>query len=74
MEVADALVAVVQRGYVRPDQRGDRGEEEQDAADGLGAQRLRDEVPLGQREPSEELAGAGAGGGHGGNLRVGTAC
>ena len=61
VEVADGLVAVAERG-VRPDQRGDRGDQQQDAADGLGAQRVRDEVPLGQRTGGRGTCGwCGAG-------------
>lgn len=75
MEAADVGVAVGQGGDVRPHQGGDGGHEEQDAADGLGAQCVGHEPALGEREPAEELAAGllvgGVGRGHVGTSGVG---
>ncbi|GAA3052503.1 hypothetical protein GCM10020000_37570 [Streptomyces olivoverticillatus] len=65
VEGADGLVAVAQWG-VGPDQGGDGCREQEDAAHGLGAQRVREVVPLGQGQPAEEDGTAVLGRGHGG--------
>lgn len=71
VEVADGFVAGTEG--VRPDQRGDGGEQQDDAADRLGTQRLRDVVPLGQGEAAEQrtAGGGGTGAATRGDLRVG---
>ncbi len=67
VEGPDAGVALRDGGDVRPQEGGDRGHEQQHAADGLGAQGIADEAELGQREAAEQLGAlvvGGAGRGH----------